>query len=167
MKNKKMAGKKTKAIFVYVLNKIKENEPNLNKDDLYLKTQKVLYLSELIYRIIFGKKLITDGKYICLNNGPAICNLGKNAVFNYRSNFKLDDIVKEKIDCCLKNLIMKSTTNDLIEITHGENKDIPLEAWKILRSKNKSIFTEKLINKDVDIMKKYILSQMEMEMENS
>lgn len=158
-----MAGKETKAIFVYIFNKIKENEPNLNNDDLYLKTQKVLYLSELIYRIIFGKKLITDGEYICLDNGPAICNLRKAAVFNYSSHCKLNDIVKEKINCCLKNLIMKSTTNDLIEITHGENKDIPLEAWKILKSENKSIFTEELINKDVDVMKKYILRQMEME----
>lgn len=132
---------KVNEVFSYVYHKLKDNDQiNINDyEEAATKTQKVLYMAELMHRILFNKPLITDANYVCLKNGPAI---GKEYL-NYWGAIQgklfnnLDDNDKAILDACLKKWILETSTEELIAITHKDNDNIPLEAWKIITARSR------------------------------
>ena len=135
----------------------------LDYEDAAIKTQKVLYIAELTHRILFGEPLITDAKYVCLKNGPAIGNKYiEKKESKKKAHLELSEDEKHIIDACLKKWILEKTTEELVKITHKENKDIPLIAWKTIVGDNpekpkvkygSKDISETLIEKDASIFR--------------
>lgn len=97
-----------------------------------------------MHRILFKKELITNANYYCLCYGPAIdikqldideklINLDKIKDYSNR----LSEEEKGEISICVKDFFAKMETEELIDITHNDNKDFPLEAWKDNTNNNK------------------------------
>lgn len=162
---------KSKYVFAYVYQLLLDNKLISKEDrkDAKIKTNKVIYFTELMHRILFKKELITDAKYYCLENGPAIdikqldideklINLDK--IKNYSN--QLSEEKKEEISICVKDLFAKMETEELIDITHNDNKNFPLKAWKDNISNNRYgevPLSNEDLDKDAKILRDSILQK--------
>lgn len=104
-------------ILIYTISYLKKYINELDYEDAAIKTQKMLYIAELTHRILFGKPLITDAKYVFLKNGPAIVNKYINKKESKKkAHLDLSEDEKHIIDVCLKKWILKKTTEELVKI---------------------------------------------------
>lgn len=130
---------KAKYVFAYIYQLLLDNNL-ISRDyrfDAKIKTNKVLYFAELMHRILFKERLITDAKYYCLEHGPAIDikhigiddkYIDLKKIKNYSNRLSKEE--KEEISICVKKFLAEQDTEDLVNITHKDNKYFPLEAWK-------------------------------------
>lgn len=160
-----------KYVFAYVYQLLLDNKLISKEDrkDAKIKTNKVIYFTELMHRILFKEELITDAKYYCLCYGPAIdikqldideklINLDK--IKNYSN--QLSEEKKEEISICVKDLFAKMETEELIDITHNDNKNFPLKAWKDNISNNRYgevPLSNEDLDKDAKILRDSILQK--------
>lgn len=121
------------------------------------------------YRILFKEELITDAKYYCLCYGPAIdikqldideklINLDKIKDYSNR----LSEDKKEEISICVKKFLAEQDTEELIDITHNDNKDFHLKAWKDNTNDNnygKVPLSNEDLEKDAKILRDSILQK--------
>ena len=157
-------------VFSFIYYKLKKNNQiNVNDyEDAAIKTQKVLYMTELIHRTLFNKPLITDAKYVCLKHGPAIGREYLN-YYNAINNEQYKLLGEEEIDIletCLKNWILQSSTEELVAITHKDNENIPLETWKTITSNTRygsTTIPDDMLDKDAEILKQYLFRKYQEE----
>lgn len=147
-------------VFSYIYYKLKDNNQiNIfDYEEAATKTQKVLYMAELMHRILFNKPLITDAEYVCLKNGPAIGTeyLDYSKAIQGKLFNNLNDNDKAILDACLKKWILETSTEELIAITHKDNDNIPLEAWKMITARSRygtEPINDEMLNKDAQIFK--------------
>lgn len=162
---------KAKYVFAYIYQLLLDNKI-ISRDyrfDAKIKTNKVLYFAELMHRILFKKELITDAKYYCLEHGPAvdIKHIGIDDKYidlkkikNYSNHLSEEE--KEEISICVKKFLAEQDTEDLVNITHRDNKDFPLEAWKDNISNNRYgevPLSNEDLDKDAKILRDSILQK--------
>lgn len=162
---------KSKYVFAYIYQLLLDNKI-ISRDyrfDAKIKTNKVLYFAELMHRILFKKELITDAKYYCLEHGPAvdIKHIGIDDKYidlkkikNYSNHLSEEE--KEEISICVKKFLAEQDTEDLVNITHRDNKDFPLEAWKDNISNNRYgevPLSNEDLDKDAKILRDSILQK--------